>query len=105
MQNLHEFVQTAGIVLRARPQRDMAAVFDPTPENILMHLRNVFSSGELDAEATTEDSSVVRTEGRRRVRRSIRHYNPDAIISVGYRVNSQRGVRFRRLRGTRCGSD
>ena len=61
MQNLHGFVQTADVAPRARPQRDMAAVFDTTPENVLMHRRNVLSSGELDAEATTEDSSVVRT--------------------------------------------
>ena len=76
-------------------QRDMAEVFDTTPENVLMHLRNVFSSNELEAEATTKDFLVVRTEGRRQVRRRIRHYNLDAIISVGYRVNSRRGVRFR----------
>ncbi len=76
-------------------QRQMAEVFDTTPENILMHLRNVFSGEELDAAATTKDFLVVRTEGRRRVRRRIRHYNLDAVISVGYRVNSRRGVRFR----------
>ena len=76
-------------------QRDMAAVFDTTPENVLMHLRNVFSSEELEAEATTKDFLVIRTEGRRQVRRRIKHYNLDAIISVGYRVNSRRGVRFR----------
>ena len=76
-------------------QRDMAEVFDTTPENVLMHLRNVFSSGELNAEATTKEFLVVRTEGGRQVRRRIRHYNLDAIISVGYRVNSRRGVRFR----------
>ena len=76
-------------------QRDMAAVFDTTPENVLMHLRNVFSSKELEAGATTKDFLVVRTEGKRQVRRRIRHYNLDAIISVGYRVNSRRGVRFR----------
>ena len=76
-------------------QRDMAEVFDTTPENVLMHSRNVFSSGELDAEATTKEFLVVRTEGRRQVRRRIRYYNLDAIISVGYRVNSRRGVRFR----------
>ena len=69
-------------------QRDMAEVFDTTPENVLMHLRNVFSSNELEAEATTKDFLVVRTEGRRQVRRRIGHYNLEAIISVGYRVNS-----------------
>ena len=76
-------------------QLQMAEVFQSTPENILMHLRNVFSSKELDAEATTKDFLVVRSEGKRSVRRTIRHYNLDAIISIGYRVNSQRAVRFR----------
>ncbi len=76
-------------------QRSMAAVFATTTENVLMHLRNVFASGELDAAATAKDYLVVQTEGARRVRRRIRHYNLDAIISVGYRVNSKRGVRFR----------
>ena len=76
-------------------QRQMAQVFDTTPENVQMHLRNVFSSGELEAEATTKDFLVVQTEGQRRVRRTLKHYDLDAIISVGYRVNSKRGVRFR----------
>ena len=76
-------------------QRSMAEVFATTPENVLMHLRNVFATEELDAEATAKDFLVVRTEGARQVRRRIRHYNLDAIISVGYRVNSRRGVRFR----------
>ena len=76
-------------------QRQMAEVFQSTPENILMHLRNIFSDKELDAEATTKDFLVVRFEGKRSVRRTIKHYNLDAIISVGYRVNSKRAVRFR----------
>ena len=76
-------------------QRQMSEVFGTTPENVQMHLRNVFSGGELEALATTKDFLVVRTEGKRRVRRSLKHYNLDAIISVGYRVNSKRGVRFR----------
>ena len=76
-------------------QRQMAQVFDTTPENVLMHLRNVFTSGELEPEATTKEFLAVRTEGRRQVRRRLKHYNLDAIISVGYRVNSRRGVRFR----------
>ena len=53
------------------------------------------ASGKLDAGTTAKDFLVVRTEGARQVRRRIRHYNLDAIISVGYRVNSRRGVRFR----------
>ena len=76
-------------------QRDMGTVFGTTPENVLMHLRKVFATGELEAEATTKDFLVVQTEGRRQVRRRVKHYNLDAIISVGYRVNSKRGVRFR----------
>ena len=76
-------------------QRQMSEVFGTTPENVQMHLRNVFSNGELEAPATTKDFLVVQTEGKRRVRRSLKHYNLDAIISVGYRVNSKRGVRFR----------
>ncbi|MCY4459368.1 MAG: virulence RhuM family protein [Albidovulum sp.] len=76
-------------------RRQMAQVFDSTPENVLMHLRNIFASGELEAEATAKEFLAVRTEGRRRVRRRLKHYNLDAIISVGYRVNTRRGVRFR----------
>ena len=76
-------------------QRQMAQVFDTTPENVLMHLRNIFTGGELEADATTKEFLVVRTEGRRRVRRTLKHYNLDAIVSVGYRVNRKRGVRFR----------
>ncbi|MCK0769739.1 virulence protein RhuM/Fic/DOC family protein [Chromohalobacter canadensis] len=76
-------------------QRQMGEVFETTPENVLMHLKNIFSDEELAEEATTKDFLVVRQEGRRQVRRNIRHYNLDAIISVGYRVNSRRAVRFR----------
>ena len=66
-------------------QRQMAEVFDTTPENVLMHLRNVFASEELAADATTKKFLVVRTEGKRQAKRQIKHYNLDAIISVGYR--------------------
>ncbi len=76
-------------------QRQMAELFGTTPENVLIHLGNVFSDKELDETATTKDFLVVQTEGRRRVRRQTKHYNLDAIISVGYRINSRRGVRFR----------
>ncbi len=76
-------------------QRQVADLFDTTPENVLMHLRNVFDDGELEEAATAKDFLVVQTEGKRQVRRSLKHYNLDAIISVGYRVNSRRGVRFR----------
>ena len=76
-------------------QRQMAEVFDSTIENVWMHLDNIFTSGELETEATIKDFLIVRTEGKRKVRRRLKHYNLDAIISVGYRVNTKRGVRFR----------
>ncbi len=76
-------------------QRQMADLFDTSTDNVGLHLKNVFSDSELDEAATTEDFSVVQSEGKRRVRRQVKHYNLDAIISVGYRVNSRRGVRFR----------
>jgi prophage maintenance system killer protein len=76
-------------------QRQMAELFETSTDNISLHLKNIFSEGELGEPATTEDFSVVQTEGRREVTRTIKHYNLDAIISVGYRVNSKLGVRFR----------
>jgi prophage maintenance system killer protein len=76
-------------------QRQMAELFETTPENVLMHLRAIYAGGELEGPTTTKDFLVVRVEGKRRVRRRIKHYNLDAIISAGYRVNSRRAVRFR----------
>ena len=76
-------------------QRQMAELFDTSTDNVGLHLKNVYAEGELDESATTEDSSVVQREGVRRVRRSLKHYNLDAVISVGYRVNSARGTQFR----------
>ena len=76
-------------------QRQMAEVFETSTDNVGLHLENVFSDGELEESATTEDFSVVQTEGTRRVQRNLKHYNLDALISVSHRVNSKRGVRFR----------
>lgn len=76
-------------------QNQMAELFDTTPENIVIHLKNIFKSGELDEMSTHKDFLVVRLEGNRHVKRNLRHFNLDAIISVGYRVNSKRGVKFR----------
>lgn len=75
--------------------QNMADLFDTTTDNVGLHLKNIFSEGELDEKATTEESSVVRLEGQRHVQRTIRHYNLDAILSVGYRVNAKSAVRFR----------
>ena len=76
-------------------QRQMAEVFRTSTDNVSLHLKNIFATGELKEAATTEDFSVVQSEGQRKVRRKITHYNLDAIISIGYRVNSRRAVRFR----------
>lgn len=76
-------------------QRQIGELFGTTPENILMHLRGVYVSEELSETATSKDFLVVRQEGKRQVKRRLKHYNLDAIISVGYRVNSSRATHFR----------
>jgi len=76
-------------------QAQMGELFDTTPENVLTHLQNIFKDEELIEQATTKKSLVVRQEGKRQVRRRIKHYNLDAIISVGYRVSSKRATQFR----------
>ncbi|NII73586.1 hypothetical protein FHW84_002158 [Dyella sp. SG562] len=77
-------------------QREMAHLFDVSQDNIGLHLKNIYEDGELTREATAEDSSVVQAEGGREVRRPLTLYNLDAILAVGYRVRSPRGVQFRR---------
>ena len=76
-------------------QSQMATLFGCSTDNVGLHLKNIYSCGELDKGATTEESSVVQVEGQRRVSRKVYLYNLDAIISVGYRVNSVLGVKFR----------
>ena len=76
-------------------QSGMAELFDCSADNISLHLKNIYADGELEQAATTEKFSVVRKEGSREVRRSIDHYDLDAIIAVGYRVNSKKATRFR----------
>lgn len=76
-------------------QKQMAELFGKNSDTIGVHVRNVFKEGELDEISTTEESSVVQQEGRRKVTRKIHFYNLDVIISVGYRVKSKRGTEFR----------
>jgi len=76
-------------------QKQMSELFEKDSDTIGLHLRNIYKSGELTQKATTEKYSVVQKEGNRNVKRTIKLYNLDAIISVGYRVNSKRGVQFR----------
>lgn len=76
-------------------QKAMAQLFDCSSDNIGLHLKNIYETGELAQEATTEYFSVVQTEGERQVNRKLKFHNLDAIISVGYRVNSTRATQFR----------
>lgn len=76
-------------------QRELSELLQTSTENIGSHLKNVYANGELTEPATTKDFLVVQTEGQRTVSRKTKHYNLDAIISVGYRVNSKRGTQFR----------
>ncbi|MDQ3022414.1 MAG: virulence protein RhuM/Fic/DOC family protein [Bacteroidota bacterium] len=76
-------------------QRIMAQLFGKDTDTIGMHIKNIYSEGELDEKATTEFFSVVQKEGQRKIKRNVKFYNLDVIISVGYRVNSKRGTQFR----------
>ena len=76
-------------------QSGMAELFDCTTDNISLHLKNIYAEEELTPQATAEKFSVVRQEGNRQVRRTLEHYNLDAIIAVGYRVNSKKATQFR----------
>ena len=76
-------------------QKSMAELFDCSTDNIGLHLKNVFEDGELEKNRTTEEISVVQKEGSRSVKRNVTFYNLDAIISVGYRVNSAKATKFR----------
>jgi hypothetical protein len=76
-------------------QKLMAELFHVQPQNITQHLKNIYAEGEVQEAATCKDFLQVRTEGGRQVKRQQKHYNLDAIISVGNRVNSLRATQFR----------
>ncbi len=76
-------------------QKSMAELFGCSSDNISLHLKNIYESKELSKDSTTEIFSVVQKEGNREVKRQTTFYNLDAIISVGYRVNSQKATQFR----------
>lgn len=73
----------------------MAELFQTTPQNITQHLKSLYEEGEISEAGTCKDYLQVRQEGTRQVRRSVRYYNLDAILAVGYRVRSLRGMQFR----------
>lgn len=76
-------------------QKSMAELFETSSDNISLHLKNIFFEEELSEFSTTEEFSVVQKEGARNVKRMLKFYNLDAIIAVGYRVNSKKATKFR----------
>ena len=77
------------------PQKRMAELFGCSADNISLHLKNIYKEKELNESSTTEVFSVVQIEGKREVSRNVTCYSLEAIIAVGYRVNSVRGTQFR----------
>ena len=77
-------------------QKAISELYDCTTDNVSLHLKNIYNDFELDKNSTTEEFSVVQKEGNREVKRNILYYNLDAVISVGYRVNSDKAIQFRR---------
>ncbi len=77
-------------------QKSMAELFDVNIPAVSKHLQNIFDEGELDKNSTVSKMEIVQQEGNRNVKRTVEFYNLDAIISVGYRVNSRRATHFRK---------
>ena len=76
-------------------QKKMAELFDCSADNISLHLKNIYKERELEENSTAEEFSLVQEEGKRAIKRRIKMYSLEAIIAVGYRVNSERGTQFR----------
>lgn len=76
-------------------QQQMTSLFNQTKQNISLHINNCFKEGELNKAATVKECLIVQLEGSRKVKRKIEYYNLDVIISVGYRVKSSQGTKFR----------
>ena len=79
----------------AYTQKQMAELFNTTSQNITIHIKNIFNEEELDELATCKNYLQVQIEGKRRVERKQLFYNLDVILSVGYRINSKQGTKFR----------
>ncbi|MCR5462742.1 MAG: virulence RhuM family protein, partial [bacterium] len=77
-------------------QNEIARLYKTTRENITMHINNIYEENELEINRTCKDSLQVQIEGKRKIERMIKYYNLDMIISIGYRVNTKRGIEFRR---------
>ena len=75
---------------------EIAKLFQTTPQNVTMHVRDIYNSGEAEAKSTSKDSLLVQSEGKRSIERSVKLYNLAIILSIGYRVRSIHGTQFRR---------
>ena len=84
-------------------QAQIAELFQTTPQNITLHLKEIFADGELQEAATCKDYLQVRLEGAREVTRTLRHYRLEAVLAVGFRVRSARGTQFRQWATERLG--
>jgi len=84
-------------------QAGIAELYQTTTQNITNHIKRIYDEGELLPEATCKEHLQVREEGRRRVRRSLKHYSLDVILAIGYRVRSARGTTFRQWATARLG--
>ena len=77
-------------------QKALGALYNTTRNNITMHIQDIYNSNELDEISTSKDFLLVQKEGNREVKRNVKYYNLDAVIAIGYRVNSDRAIQFRR---------
>ena len=77
-------------------QRAIGELFNTTRNNITMHINDIYDSYELDQNSTSKKFLLVQNEGSRQVKRNVQYYNLDMVISIGYKVNSDRAVQFRR---------
>lgn len=76
-------------------QAAIARMYNTTPQNITMHIKNIYEDGELDEESTCKEFLQAQTEGTRQIKRNKKHYNFRMILAIGYRVRSNVGIHFR----------
>ena len=77
-------------------QKSIGELFDTTRNNITMHINEIYNTYELDENSTSKKFLLVQREENRKVKRNFQYYNLDMVISIGYKVNSDRAIRFRR---------
>ena len=96
---MQENTQSLNVIIKNETiwltQKLIAQLFDCSLDNISLHLKNIYNENELTENSTSEEFSIVQEEGNRTVKRKTKLYNLDAIISVGYRVNSHKATQFR----------